>query len=144
MGIQVYSNFHLYKIPYKYITFDDLAEFPEWLKDGVILLDEAQIGLDAYDALFSRVKDITSFITQLRKRGLSFFYTTQVFSTVAKRLRLQTDYIFECFKTDVKGWIKINIFDRSEIANQGFIKTIYANGRLFWNMYDTNQIIGVK
>ena len=141
LGANIYANFTLIGIPYTKITFQDLADFPEYLKDGLVLLDEGHIGADAYAFFNSRVKNISKFATQTRKKRLTVFYSTQVLTTVAKRLRTMTNYICECNKTEIKGVTDIYIYDRSLLKNSGFVKNIIIDGRPFFGYYDTNEII---
>jgi hypothetical protein len=140
-GMTIFSNFKLIGVDYTPITFDDIIDFPEYLHDGVILLDEGHIGVDAYNFFSKKVKDITKFTTQTRKRKLIMIYTTQVFTQVAKRLRDLTNYIIECKETVTKGVIYARIFDRSKINNGGYLKAFYIDGRPLFDKYDTDEII---
>lgn len=144
MGYNIYANFTLKGIDFTRITFQDLADFPEYLKDGLVLLDEGHIGADAYQVFNSRVQNITKFATQTRKRRLTVFFTTQVLTQVARRLRNMTNYICECNKTNIKGVVKVNIYDKNKIGNGGFIKSITIDGRQFYDFYDTNEIIELE
>lgn len=140
-GLSIFANYTLKGIPYKHIEFKDIVKFPPWLKNGVILLDEGHIGMDAYNFFSRQVKDITTFITQTRKRKLIILYSTQNFTSVAKRLRVMTNYILQCNKTDVLGITRLDVFDRSKHNDKGFLKTIYIDGRENFKNYDTNEII---
>lgn len=140
-GFNIYANFTLKGIPYTKITFQDLADFPEYLENGLVLLDEGHVGVDAYQVFTKRVQDITKFTTQTRKRKLTVYFSTQVFTTVAKRLRNMTNYICECNKTETRGVIDIKIFNKNKISSGGFIRRITLDGRQFYDYYDTNEII---
>lgn len=137
----IWSNYHITGYPSRYFNFEELAEFPEDLRDAVVLLDEAHIGADAYEAIFGRVKSITNFITQLRKRNVTLLYSTQRFLTVAKRMRNMTNYTLEVEKTDIKGIIDCMVYDRQLPYGDDFIKYFRLDGRQFFNMYNTNEII---
>jgi len=113
-GINVFCNYTLNDIKYRKVSFETIAKFPPWLKDGIVIMDEAHIGLDSYAFFNKRVKDITKFVTQLRKRRLVLFYTTQVFRTVALRLRQQTNYIMDCRRTDTIGIVNVFVYDYSQ------------------------------
>jgi hypothetical protein len=139
--LSIFSNYHLIGIPYKYITFEDLASLPEYLNNSVVFMDEAHIGADAYEAFRKNVKAITTFSTQLRKRNIIFFWSTQRFNTVAKRLRQMTNYVVEVDKTHITGVINCRIYDRQQPASSSFINEFILDGRKFYNMYDTNEII---
>ena len=134
-GANVYANFDLYDIEYTHIDFTDLIDYPEYLHDGVILLDEAHIGADAYAAFESSVQSITKFATQTRKRRLTIFYSTQVLTQTVKRLRQLTNYIYECQGSDINGVIIIDVYEKYEYR---YVKTIVLDGR---KSFETNEII---
>jgi len=141
-GLNIYANFTMSDIDYTRIEFDDIVDFPEYLENGVIFLDEGHIGMDAYNFFSRKVKDSTKFMTQTRKRKLTIYFSTQIFSQVARRLRLLTNYIMECRETDTAGLIYISIFDRMKVVhNDGFIRELYLDGRPFFDKYDTDEII---
>ena len=142
-GLKIFSNYTLYHVEYEHITFNDIVEYPEYLHDAIILIDEAHIGTDAYAFFTDRVKDITKFATQTRKRKLIFIYTTQIFIQVARRLRDLTDNIVYCETTAIKDVFKLTITDRS-IENDGYIKTLFLHGEPFYKYYDTDEIIELK
>lgn len=140
LGFKIYANFTIYGIEYTKVNFDYLAEFPDDLHDGVILMDENHVGMDAYDAFLKRVKNITLFTTQLRKRRLILMYSTQIFTQVSKRLRNLTNYIFECKGTDIKGVIRVSVYDRNAVEDVPSHR-FYLDGRQFFKSYDTNELI---
>jgi len=138
-GYTIWSNYKIKGYPTKPFTFDDLASFPEDLHDAVILLDEAHVGVDAYQALMKRVKDITDFTTQIRKRNVIFIYSTQRLRTVAKRLRDMTNYYIEMQKTNIKGISDAFVFDLQN--EQEMIHMFRFDGRQFFNYYNTRELI---
>jgi len=136
--INVFTNIELFNMKYTHLSFSEIASFPEWLKDGVIILDEMHVGADSYRFLTKDVQGITAFITQIRKRNLSFIYITQNFTTIAKRLRLQTNHAYQFTKLD-DGIAQIDVFDVMNFYEH--LNTIIFNGRGFYEYYDTKQII---
>jgi hypothetical protein len=137
---QIFTNYHLFNVKnHRLINFKDLSAFPEWLRDGIIIMDEMHIGADSYNFLHKDVRDITKFITQLRKRNLMFIYITQDFSSIAKRLRTQTNYYYEFKVGEIGGTSIINVFDLQN--NFNFIQQIAFNGKYYFKFYDTNEII---
>ena len=143
LGLTIFANYTLKDTDYQHIEFNDIVDFPEYLHDGVVLIDEAHIGTDAYAFFTKRVKEITKFATQTRKRRLVFIYATQVFTQTAKRLRDLTTYIIYCNTTEYPEVFELNIHNR-EVENQGYIKTLYLHGEPFYKYYDTNEIIELK
>lgn len=142
-GITIFSNFKL-DIPHYEIDFNEIATFPPYLHDCVLLIDEAHVGTDAYNFWSKVVHDITDFIAQTRKLRITLYYSTQVFTKVAKRLRDETDYIFECdYAYNYNGlrkpdYFRINIFDK---FNDEYVRSFEYNGRPYYNMFDTDELI---
>ena len=140
-GLKIYSNFHLKDIPYTPISFAQLAQLPDYLYNAIVLLDEIQIGADAYEIFKRSNKAITKFATQLRKRKITLYYSTQVFTMATKRLRQQTNYIIECNTTEHNGIFNIKTFDKNLPPKQQFINEFIFDGRPYFNMYDTDEVI---
>ena len=138
-GLNIFSNYDLYDVDYIPVSFKDLASFPEWLHDGVVLIDESHIGADAYAFFTQQTKDITKFMTQTRKRHLTILMTTQIFTQMAKRLRLLTDYIIECQRTNIEGVIRLDIYDKDNAYEH--MNGFFLDGRPYFKHYDTEQLI---
>ena len=146
-GLKLFANYTLFDIPYRKITFEELASFPDWLHNGVVLIDEAHIGVDSYDFLKGRVKNITKFVTQLRKRKLILYYTTQNFKLIAYRLRQQTDVIIECRRTEEVGIIEVRVLDYHDPDGLGGfteLNSFELDVRDIFDNYDTNEIIEIE
>ena len=148
-GITVYSNYWLkFTDQDHYISFEEMALLPDYLRSAYIGMDEIQMAMDSREFLSSSNKALTKLITQIRKRDLTLIYTTQRLSYGDKRLRQQTDYLmfpekvapfthnglyidtlFKCYVQEVKTGELVNefYFDGFEISDQG--------------LYDTNEII---
>lgn len=138
LGINVFTNIELKGIVYKKIDVHTVASFPEWLRDGIIIIDEAHMGTDAYKFLTKDVQNATMFITQIRKRHLNFVFITVDFSMIAKRLRDQTDlFFYTTLIEDPKALIEI--VDKRD--NHRLLNRIIFNGSPYFDMYDTDQII---
>jgi len=143
-GFEIVANFHLKRIDYKYATFEEIATLPDWLANKIVLMDEIQVGADSYEFLNKRVKKLTTdFVTQLRKRKIQLFYTTQVFTQTAKRMRMQTNFIMEMHKTRTPGVPLIRTFDRSMPPGMQMIREWTPDLREWFDAYDTNEVISV-
>lgn len=140
-GKKIYSNFTLKDIPYHAITFEKLASLPDELTDAVVFLDEIQIGADAYEVFKRSNKMITVFATQLRKRHITLYYSTQVFKMVTKRLRLQTNYIITFDSNTIPGFVNGQIYQYNTETYQDYIKSIKMDLRGYFNSYDTDEVI---
>jgi len=84
---------------------------------------------------------ITIFTTQLRKRKITLYYSTQVFGMVTKRMRLQTNYIIEMDNKVEPGYINANIYEYNTANYQDYIKTLKMDLRGYFNSYDTDEVI---
>jgi hypothetical protein len=139
----VFTNIEMYNIEYVPITFDTLRDFPDWLKDGIVIMDEMQMGADSYSFLSKAVRDITAMATQIRKRDLTFIYITQDLSNVAKRLRAQTDFVYEFnrinYDESTNGIARIEIHDVKDMYR--LVNEDIFDGRRFFNYFNTKQSI---
>lgn len=142
-GRKIYANYTLIGIPYEKITLSQVAQLPEWLHDATIILDEIQEGADSREIFKSGNKQITKLATQLRKRKLTLYYTTQVITMVDKRMRQQTDYLVECEATDKVNptHFRVRVYDRELPFNTDMINEFIFNGEPIFKHYDTNEVI---
>lgn len=140
---KIYANFTLYDLEFETIDIDDLAEFPEWVHDCVILLDEGHVGANIYDVFEERIHDFAEFITQIRKRKVFIFFTTQFFDRVAKPLRIYTKYIFLMEPTVYEGVSYVSLLDKNYPEKPIYSQKVF-DGRPYWGYYDTTEIIHRK
>lgn len=142
-GITVFANYSL-DIPHYEIDFNEIASFPSYLHDCVLLIDEAHVGADSYNFWSKLVKDITDFITQTRKLRITIYYATQNFRNVAIRLREQTDYVFETEPAHYfngmrkPDYFRVTVYDKFE---DEFIRAFEYNGKPYYKLYNTNELI---
>ena len=149
VGKTIVSNFHL-SFDHRRITFDELLDFPEWLRDATIVFDEFQVAVGARNALRNTNKDINHFITQLRKRNLVLYYGTQNFKFMDIDVRDQTDYILYTEAVDREdddnNEFKVIIVDRNDHTDSTYGTVINS---FIWdatelfkrNIFNTNEII---
>lgn len=144
-NFNVWANYNITGYKNRYYNFEELSQFPEDLINAVVLMDEAHVGVDAYNSLMGSVKNITKFVTQLRKRNVILIYSTQRHNTVAKRLRNMVNYTIEVNKVmdmgEFTGYINCFVFNREKPLNEDFVKQFTFNGNPFFEMYDTGEII---
>ena len=143
-GRKVYSNYDLYNIPYEKVNEKVLTNLPEELNNGVILLDEAHMIADAYEHLSKNSRAMTTLSTQLRKRNLDLWITTQRFNFLPRRIRQLTDFIITLqnvydFGELIKGHSKVKIY-MADDKNKPVL-TYNIDLTDFFDMYDTNQVI---
>lgn len=141
-GLNVFANYELLKTPYTPLDFKELATFPKHVKNGVLLMDEGHIDGDAYNFLRKGVRDMGKFITQIRKRKLILFFTTQDFASIFIRLRELTNYIMLIEPVTMTGISSVTTYDK----RNGMLlvhKRIYKLDKYF-NAYHTEEIIDTE
>ena len=120
------------------MSFSKVATLPDSIKGSTMGFDELGVGADSREFFRKRNSDIGKLITQIRKRQCLFYYTVQRLNLVDKRIRQQTDKFILMEKTKDEGRFILRMVDGSD---HGLLfKTIF-NGKPFFNMYDTNEII---
>lgn len=137
-NMNIFSNYKFVGVDYRKVTFEEVAKMPDWLRNGVLVLDEMQIGADSYNSMGKNVKLLTTFITQIRKRDIILVITTQRFKMVAKRIRLLINYYIEV-ESVAKGVIKARTYD----LPNGYIllNTKTYNLKAVYPFYDTTEVI---
>jgi hypothetical protein len=90
----------------------------------------------------SSSKAFYMFATQLRKRKVNWYYTTQIFTQVAKRIRMQTDYLITLENTKKETLYKATVYDRrKEYDLNEPIQQFLFDGSQYFKEYDTDEVI---
>lgn len=94
---QVYTDMRSLRFPeQQFLAIDRLEDLRD-VRSGLILLDEAQIGLSS--RFWQKVPaDVLHALAQLRKNGLDLYYTTQDLSRVDNQLRQITNEVVTCHR----------------------------------------------
>lgn len=159
-GYNIVSNYHLYfpkdnnRERPVYLTYNEIIEIPDTLKQASVGLDEIQMGADSRRGLAKGNLLITKLVTQMRKRDLDIYYSTQRLKMVDKRVRDQTDYFiimqrYPCFddETGKKGakWFRYQVLDAEflDVINEGDNSgwRYFKATKKMYELYDTNEII---
>jgi len=139
----IFSNYTLLKLPYTHITLNSLLDMLDndshALDNSIILLDEIHIYLDSLDFMRSNNRRLQVFFSQLRKRNILLFATTQYIMNVDVRIRRQCMNVFEMehiykdlFKVTT---LKIDGYFTKEISSYNVVLSAY------YDHYDTNELI---
>lgn len=124
------------------MTLKEMAELPDELTNAVVLMDELHVGADSYDFMKSSSKAFYMFATQLRKRKVNWYYTTQIFTQVAKRIRMQTDYLITMENTRKEHLFNVHVYDRRKVENiNDPINQFKFDGSDYFSEYDTDEVI---
>ena len=143
--LKIFSNYPLYKIPYTYITYAEVEELPDYLTNGLVLFDEILVGADAYKPFNKSNESIYKFITQMRKRKCTLLFTAQMFTQAAKRIRLQTNYIYQITNPmRIRGWVNLQTYLWGGMQPLTLIKDEDLNLRAYFKYYDTNYVVNFE
>lgn len=134
---QVYTNMRSLHFPESvYMSTRRLESLVE-IEQGLLLLDEAHVMMDAY--FWQKIPDtVLQGLTLQRKAGIDLFFTTQHISQVATRLRnLVNDEVY-CCKI---GNFLIRTWRRPGLKKAGKRQVTRLRPRI-WRLYDTYEMIG--
>jgi hypothetical protein len=140
-GIQIYSNYHLYGVPYIYMEFTEMINSLDKLYNCLLLIDEAHVGINAFQFLSKGVAKVTTFVTQIRKRKIIMCLSTQRFNRVAKSVREQVDYIVTCSRTSKKGVSNYVWYDMEYASKEVLIWEKVLDLRSYFKYYNTEELI---
>jgi len=155
-GRTVYSNVHL-TFPYKKLDYNDIINCK--LESGIVIIDEIHLLLSARNSMSKRSRVITdNFISQLRKRDISLFCTSQTLRKIDVKIRDECDFLYYCDKFAYinNTWVNvmhnqnlnknIKIMITLEVQEMFSMNTtkIFFIGNEYFNKYDTSQIIKIE
>ena len=137
-GRSIISNFHL-SFEHKQKSFKELSTLPKYLQNATVGYDEFHIAVDSRRSTSNSNISFTTFLTQLRKRDCILIYTTQLFSTMDKRVRDQTDIIVSPIENDGE-YFTYQVMDR---VTGEIIKVLKLNMKPIMEakLYNTNEVI---
>lgn len=166
MGLPVWSNF---PIKFKYLRhgkdpliveskplmFKDLFSIADYLRGGVIIVDEYQDWANALNFMSTQNKLLNAFWAQIRKNQLSFVYAAKKLRWIDLKTREETDIEIRCQDAAKKPGGRREYLKGEKILHDyvdwsgnwtgkayedypiSFPYTFYA--RFLWGIYDTNQ-----
>jgi GTPase SAR1 family protein len=142
-GVQIYSNYSLFGLPYTKITLvkllDMLDQDPKILNDSIILIDEIHIYLDSLDFMRKNNRRLQIFFSQLRKRNILLLGTTQYLMNVDIRIRRQCMNVFEM------EHIYKDLFEVTTLNIDGYFTEEISRYSVklddYYDKYDTNELI---
>jgi hypothetical protein len=140
--VKVATNYRLNGIEFEFINARDLFEIKNTLKDMILGIDEFHIFMDSRAFMKPSNQQLTHFILQTRHLGVNLYFTTQDISQVDIRLRKQIDFLAYCSGTHIEGVFKVKMVDYRDVLNVRSNDFIY-NGRPYYDMYDTTEIIDI-
>ena len=122
--VPIYSNVHLYGIPYTYFTgFDNLLELRS-KSNCVIVYDEIFTALTKGSKINT---DVLDFLSQMRKRQIIFITTAQEWLEINITLRRYCRYQIDCKMLNILG---LGIL----------IKNFYDAEQMKWSQEDNEYV----
>jgi hypothetical protein len=138
-GLKIYSNIHLFKIPYIFI--DGLNKLNN-CEEGYVLIDE---WWTLYDSRLSRTqKNIAgaNILARSRKKHLTYVGTSQVADAVEGRIRKVLDFTFYPMMNREETIIKLLMFRGGSVKKAShFMKAFYFRTELVKNMFWTDELV---
>lgn len=141
-GKTIYSNINL-NFPHERFTLDMLVTMPPQLQNTIVFIDEIQKWADAYKFFAKDSIALSNFVTQIRKLRVTLIFTTQFLRHTITRLRDQVDIIF-IMKRVERGELSIAYvqeLDATVFEGEDLILEFFFDGRRYFSMYDTNEIV---
>lgn len=149
----VFSNYTLFGIDYKPITFDNSKEAKKgkidilkrlevddnFFNNSIMLLDEIHVYFDSRDWIRTNVRPIQTFFSQLRKRNILLLATTQYILNLDVRIRRQALAVFQM--EHKKGSIFKADLNKIDGYYTEFVREDYYDLKNYYKYYDTNEII---
>lgn len=135
-GQKIYSNIHLFKIPYIYIS--DVKQLDD-IRDGYVGLDELWLFADSRMSKSSRNRFVSNILAKSRKRGLTYVSTAQVADSLESRIRKVLDFTFYPMLNREETVCKLLVFRGGYVKNSNYMKTLYYKTPIIHSVYDTNE-----
>jgi len=141
MVVQIYCNF---PCSFDYIHFENWEELRD-IKDAIVIFDEIDTAIDSRNTKSKDQLRFTHWFKQNGKRGITLMYTAQMFSLVELRVRQQTDYVFECQKDFVNGYLIQRLWDKRSVPELegSILRRRYINTKpsVFYGLYNSFAIV---
>lgn len=137
----VFSNLHLYRIPYHYIkAIDHLDE----CRKGFACIDELWSICDARMSISTKNKVTADILLRSRKRELIYCVTSQLLELLDRRVRKVLDFTAYPILNRLETVCKLNIF-RTGFPKPGtYMNTMYFPTAEIFKMFDTNEEIDME
>lgn len=132
-GRKIYSNYHLVKIPYTYVSTPDEIED---MHEGFFAGDELWQWADSRMSGSHKNKFITAILGKSRKRGINITYTAQYFKSIDIRIRTVTDFIAIPSLNASESICRVSVYSMPEMSLQQVFK--FRTAPIF-PLYDTKE-----
>jgi hypothetical protein len=134
----IYSNYHLYKIPYIYI---DTVEKLDAMREGFAVLDEFWLWIDSRTTRSNKNKIVADILLKSRKRGLTWCFTAQLLDLLDKRVRKVMDFTAYPILNTAETICKVSIFRTGYPKAANYLKTFYFKTQIVFDLYNHREEI---
>lgn len=107
-------------------------------------MDELWLMADARTSRATKNRIVSNILAKSRKRSLTIAYTAQVISSIDNRIRTITDFLSYPIMSPEEAVVKAVIFRGSKANNGSYMKTLYFQTKLFFEMYSTEEEIEME
>jgi hypothetical protein len=137
----IYSNIHLYKIPYYFIRgINHLND----CHDGFICADEFWSICDSRASITKKNKIVSDILLRSRKRGLIYSITAQLLELVDKRVRKLVDFSSYPLLSRNETLCKVNVFRTGYPKAGTWLNTMYYRTANIMQMFNTNEELDME
>jgi hypothetical protein len=145
-GQRIYSNIHLFKIPYYFISgVNQLDEIKGEEERGVYIgLDELWLLSDSRMSRTRKNIFVANVLARSRKRCITYVSTAQVADSIESRIRKVLDFTFYPMMNRQETVIKCLIFRTGYVKPQHYMKTMYFKTPLMYRAFDTNEEVNTE
>lgn len=135
-GRIIYSNYHLYHIPYFEITTVRQLDI---MIEGVFVADEFWVNVDARTSTKSRNRIVSDIARRSRKRNLEYIYTSQTLDQIDKRIRKIQDFTGYPILSGDDSICKVVVFRSGYPKVSKYLHTFYYRTAFIFDVFDTNE-----
>ena len=127
--------------------FEDISKdiLPENYKNGLMIIDEIQVGADAYDFLKDDVRNKMDFVNQIRKNDLELIVVAPNFDFFISRLRKLLTHFVILNPMVEEGIINARWFERILVSStfevRQFENPVIKDLSDYFKYYDTKYIV---
>lgn len=158
-GRRIFSNY-LLSFPFVPLDLKEMISNPNWVKDGVLLIDEAQTFVDCRLSGSKKNRLFSYLMLQGRKRKIDIVMTSQQIENLDIRIRRNLEHLYECTALVIdnshgKKALRHATAEEIEGHKVDIIKVVFTdytmnrrmkmlfNPHPFFDMYDSDEFIDI-
>jgi hypothetical protein len=136
--LNIYSNLHLFKVPYAFIDgIDKLND----IRNGYVGFDEMWSFVDSRMSRTKANRLVSNILLRSRKRDLTYVATSQMLEQIDRRIRKVLDFTARPVMNVNETVCKLLIFRSGFPSAHNYMKTIYFLTDMAFQLFDTKEEI---